>query len=135
MENLAKNSSRDKKNWKFSDIIQNKNLDKSLIKTLLNDPLSYVYPPPGSCLSSKPLLIAMSVFCLTVTPSVDNLHQKIWSRNSDRESKSWKFSDINQNNGLDNSLIKTLLKWSAGISLSHQVPLVFYNQTMIIILS
>ena len=134
MENLAKNSNQDKKIWKFSDIIENNNLDKSLIKTLLNDPLAYVCPPPNSCLSSKPFLIAMSVFYLTVTPSVDNLHQKILQKNSNRESKSWKFSDINQNNDLDRSLIKTLLKWSTVICLSHHVPLVFYNQTMIIIL-
>ena len=48
----------------------------------------------------------------------ENLHQK----SSNREHESLKYSDINQNNNLDKSLIKTLLKFTIGICLSHQVP-------------
>ena len=57
----------------------------------------------------------MSVFCLTFNLLVDL--QKIRkspseniAKNLNRESESSKFSDINQNNNLDKSLIKTLLK-------------------------
>ena len=50
MENLLKNSNRENESWKFSDITQSNNLEKSLVKTLLNDPLVYVSPSSSSCL-------------------------------------------------------------------------------------
>ena len=62
-----------------------------------------------------------------------SLHQSIFieirkspsenlAKSSNREHESLKYSDINQNNNLDKSLIKTLLKFTIGICLSHQVP-------------
>ena len=55
-ENLAKNSNRESESWKFSYINQNKNLDKSLIKTLLKSSTDIL------CLSSIKFMLIIKAF-------------------------------------------------------------------------